>query len=173
MPWFNLARITDSLGFTKKDSYNTNAAYADFNFDGYIDILIQLNVNDGVPVESFFLINSGLNTFFIDNNFPITYQTTAISSRKTIVGDFNGDGKPDVVRPQGGHDWLGKPTITLSQEDNSYVFKLIGNGPEVQPHTLSSGDIDSDGDLDIFFAQAGEFDGLINDGNANFTWKWI
>ena len=173
-PWFNLARITDSLGFTKKDSYNTNAAYADFNFDGYIDIMIQPNVNDGVPVESFFLINSGLNTFFIDNNFPITYQTTAISSRKTIVGDFNGDGKPDVVRPQGGHDWLGKPTITLSQEDNSYVFKLIGNGPEVQPHTLSSGDIDSDGDLDIFFAQAGEFDGfLINDGNANFTWKWI
>ena len=27
-PWFDLAKIVDSLGFTKKDSYNTNSAYA-------------------------------------------------------------------------------------------------------------------------------------------------
>ena len=173
-PWFNLARITDSLGFSQNDSYNTNSAYADFNFDGYLDIMIQPNINDGIPVESFFLINSGMNTFFVDNNFPIFYVTSAISSRKTVVGDFNGDQKPDVVRPQGGHDWLGKPTITLSNEDNTYTFKLIGNGPEIQPHTISSGDIDNDGDLDIFLGQAGEFDGfLINNGNATFEWKWI
>ena len=173
-PWFDLAKITDSLGFTKKDSYNTNSAYADFNFDGYIDIMIQPNVNDGVPVETFFLINNKENKFSVDTNFPIEFQTSAISSRKTIVGDFNGDGKPDVVRPQGGHDWLGKPTITLSSEDESFSFKLIGDGPQVQPHTICSGDIDNDGDLDLFFAQAGEQDGfLINDGSANFTWKWI
>lgn len=173
-PWFNLARITDSLGFSQNDSYNTNSAYADFNFDGYLDIMIQPNVNDGIPVESFFLINSGANTFFVDNHFPIFYDASAISSRKTVVGDFNGDQKPDVVRPQGGHDWLGKPTITLSNENNTYTFKLIENGPDIQPHTISSGDIDNDGDLDLFLAQAGEFDGfLMNHGNATFEWKWI
>ena len=44
----------------------------------------------------------------------------------------------------------------------------------MQSHTVCSGDIDNDGDLDLFFAQSGEQDGfLINDGNANFTWKWI
>ena len=90
-PWINLARITDSLGFSQNDSYNTNSAYADFNFDGFLDIMIQPNVNDGVPVESFFLINSGTNTFFVDNNFPIFYETSAISSRK---GEF----KRGVVR---------------------------------------------------------------------------
>ena len=173
MPWFDLAGITDGLGFTKNDSYNTNAAYADFNGDNYFDIMIQPNVNDGVPVNTFFLINNGDNTFYIDDDFPININTSAISSRKTIVGDFNLDGKPDVLRPQGGHDYLGKPTITLSNEDG-YDFNLIDSAPDIQPHTLSSGDIDNDGDLDVFIAQAGEFDGfLINDGNGNFTWKWI
>ena len=172
--WIDLAGITTNNGFTQADSYNTNSAYADFNFDGYIDIMIQPNVNDGVPVESFFLINNGDDTFYVDGDFPLIVETSAISSRKTIVGDFNGDNKPDVVRPQGGHDFLGKPTITLSNSDNSYTFRLIGDGPDMQSHTVCSGDIDNDGDLDLFFAQSGEKDGfLINDGNANFTWKWI
>jgi len=172
-PWFDLAGIVDGLGFTKKDSYNTNAAYADFNGDNYFDIMIQPNVNDGVPVNTFFLINNGDNTFYIDNDFSININTSAISSRKTIVGDFNLDGKPDVVRPQGGHDWLGKPTITLSNE-NGYDFNLIESAPEIQAHGLCSGDIDNDGDLDIFFANAGMYDGFaINDGNGNFSWKWI
>ena len=46
--------------------------------------------------------------------------------------------------------------------------------PQQQYHTVSSGDIDNDGDLDLFFAQAGEYDGFaINDGNGNFWWTWI
>jgi len=173
MPWLDLANIVESLNFDKRDSYNTNAAYADFNFDGYIDIMIQPNVNDGIPVNTFFLINKGDDTFYIDINFPINKDVQVISSRKTIVGDFNSDGKPDVVRPQGGHDWVAKPQITISS-NSGYQIKLIGDGPNIQPHTLSSGDIDNDGDLDIFFGSAGEEDGfLINDGSANFTWKWI
>jgi len=173
MPWFDLASIAEDLGFTKNDSYNTNAAYADFNGDNYFDIMIQPNVNDGVPVDTYFLINNGDNSFYIDNDFPININTSAISSRKTIVGDFNGDGKPDVFRPQGGHDYLGKPTITLSNE-NGYDFNLIDSVPDIQPHTVSSGDIDNDGDLDVFVSQAGEYDGFaLNDGNGNFSWRWI
>ena len=137
--------------------------------------MIYSNLADGENVEKWFLTyDSNNEDFSISDNISFNDSDEAFHSRKTIVGDFNGDNKPDVVRPQGGHDFLGKPTITLSNSDNSYTFRLIGDGPDMQSHTVCSGDIDNDGDLDLFFAQSGEKDGfLINDGNANFTWKWI
>ena len=55
MPWLDLANIVESLNFDKRDSYNTNAAYADFNFDGYQDIMIYSNLADGENVEKWFL----------------------------------------------------------------------------------------------------------------------
>ena len=172
-PWMNVYKIIDSLKISDQIN-NTSFALADFNQDGYIDITVQDNDGDGVPITTWFIINDTKGKYFVDEDFPLNKDIDAISARKTIVGDFNNDGLPDVVRPQGGHDWLGVPTIILSNTDGSFDFKLIGDGPKTQPHTISSGDIDSDGDLDLLFAQAGEQDGfLINDGNANFTWKWI
>ena len=107
-------------------------------------------------------VDSNNEDFSISDNISFNDSDEAFHSRKTIVGDFNGDNKPDVVRPQGGHDFLGKPTITLSNSDNSYTFRLIGDGPDMQSHTVCSGDIDNDGDLDLFFAQSGELgNGLV------------
>jgi len=172
-PWMNVYKIIDSLKISDQIN-NTSFALADFNQDGYLDITVQDNEGDGVFVKTWFIINDRKGKYYVDEDFPLNKEIDAISARKTIVGDFNNDGLPDVARPQGGHDWLGLPTIILSNSDGSYDFKLIGDGPEIQPHTISSGDIDNDGDLDIFFAQSGEQDGfLINDGNANFEWKWI
>ncbi len=176
--WIDLYQALSSNGFEYDvlSHGNTSSAYADFNFDGYQDIMIYSNLADGENVNKHFLIyDENTENFNISVDINFMDSSEARHSRKTIVGDFNGDGKPDVVRPQGAHDvGLGKPTITLSNSDNSYTFRLIGDGPDMQSHTVCSGDIDNDGDLDLFFAHSGELDGfLINDGNANFTWKWI
>jgi hypothetical protein len=171
-PWFDWLEIYTSLDFDELYHNNTGTAYADFNGDNFIDIVYQEPSGMNQPLTNLFFINNGDNTFTVDRDFPISSNDYVLQARKTIVGDFNDDGKPDVVRPQGGHDLLGVPYVLLSNE-NGYTQKFI-DAPEQQYHTISSGDIDNDGDLDLFFAQAGEQDGFaINDGNGNFSWTWI
>lgn len=171
-PWIDLAKVTSDNGLIGEPS-NTSTAYADFNYDGYIDIMMALSTEDGTYLDYSFLINDGNNNYILDNSIIFEKTIESYTARKTIVGDFNGDNKPDLVRPQGGHGWLGKPTITISTE-NGFVLKEIEDAPLGQFHTVSSGDIDNDGDLDLFFAHNAHLDGFaINDGNGNFTWKPI
>ena len=111
-----------------------------------------------------------IDSYSLNNDFTFVNNLTVIHSRKTITGDFNLDGKPDVVRAAGAHDILSKSNITLST-DYGYELLHLSNIPESQYHTLSSGDIDGDGDLDIFFGGTYEDGFGINNGDGTFSWK--
>ena len=170
-PYFDLIEITQNHGIEgpRYGGYDTGVAYADFNGDGYIDINLLLNPGvDGDFCEHFMLINNGDDTFSIDNTLISNPNFQTYMSRKTIVGDFNGDNKPDVVRIAGGHDWLRKSNILMSGDDH-YEFTELDVVPKSQYHGFASGDLDNDGDLDLFFG--GPDSGFaMNDGSGNFTW---
>ena len=169
-PRFNLGDIEKENGLPEYIS-NTGSAYADFNGDGYFDIMSQGMAPDGTNVGYDFFINNGDDTFDIDNSF-FNSDFQSDKARKTIVGDFNGDNKPDVVRISGQHDYLDKSNITLSNSDGSYVISKIEVVPVSQYHGFASGDIDNDGDLDLFFGSPGEDQGFaINNGDGTFVWK--
>jgi len=170
-PYFDLMRITEQndIGSPKYGGYDTGVAYADFNGDGFVDINLMLNPGvDGDYCEHFMLINNGDDTFKMRNDLITNTNFETYMSRKTIVGDFNGDKIPDVVRIAGGHDWLRKSNIMLS-ENGAFTFKEIEEVPFSQYHGFASGDIDNDGDLDLFFGSP-DSGFAINDGQGNFTW---
>ena len=170
-PYFDLIKITKNHGIEgpKYGGYDTGVAYADFNSDGYIDINLMLNAGvDGDFCEHFMLINNGDDTFTMNNDLITNTNFSTYMSRKTIVGDFNGDKIPDVVRIAGGHDWLRKSNIMLS-DNGTFTFKEIDEVPLSQYHGFGSGDIDNDGDLDLFFGSPNS-GFAINDGTGNFSW---
>ncbi len=166
-PWIDLFLVNGN-GESRVETSNTGVAYADFNEDGYLDILTLAQAPDGEFPLHQMLINNGDGTYSPDNTLITNPGFQAHGPRKTIVGDFNGDNKPDVVRIGGGHDVLENSNILMSGTNN-YTFSFIDVVPKSQYHGFASGDLDNDGDLDLFFGQpASGF--AMNDGNGNFTW---
>ena len=173
-PWLDLYLINSSAtsvsinAESRVETSNTGVAYADFNENGYLDILTLAQAPDGEFPLHQMLINNGDGTYSPDNTLLTNPGFEAHGPRKTVVGDFNGDNKPDVVRIGGGHDILENTNILMSGTDN-YTFTEIDVIPETQYHGFASGDLDNDGDLDLFFGQP-ESGFAMNDGSGNFTW---
>ena len=173
-PWLDLYLINSSTtsvsinAESRVETSNTGVAYADFNENGYLDILTLAQAPDGEFPLHQMLINNGDGTYSPDNTLLTNPGFEAHGPRKTVVGDFNGDNKSDVVRIGGGHDILENTNILMSGTDN-YTFTEIDVIPEIQYHGFASGDLDNDGDLDLFFGQP-ESGFAMNDGSGNFTW---
>ena len=151
--------------------------FADFNFDGYIDIMFAPSVMTQPPggygdEPLWFYKNEGDNqTFSLSDELNIGNHIGTYNASSGLLGDFNGDGKPDVVYSEGGKDvYLGAgttPTMLLSKEDG-FEMKDVSN-TSMMYGQAASGDIDNDGDLDVIMGGLGALTVFINDGLANFT----
>ena len=167
IPWIDYKEVVNANNdFNYDEISSTATGFGDFNRDGYLDFMTQ-NVPNQTEWNMFLWSDS---QFIIDNSIISNpeFQVTT-GARKTVTNDFNGDNLPDVIRIDGGHDVLGYTNITLSKGDGSYDLKNIIEVPETQYHGFASGDIDNDGDVDLFFGEP-KSGFAINDGNANFTW---
>ena len=151
--------------------------FADFNYDGYIDIMFAPSVLTQPPggygdEPLWYYKNEGDNqTFSFSDELTIDNHLGTYSASAGLLGDFNGDGKPDVIYSEGGKDvHLGAgttPTMLLSKE-NGFEMKDISN-TSMMYGQAASGDIDNDGDLDVIMGALGALTVFINDGQANFT----
>ena len=142
------------------DAY-AGIVFADVNGDGYDDVLLHPVYSEGsknnfslykVKYELYLYENGEFKFHEMDfGSFP---NAEAHLARKKLVGDFDNDGDPDFYSANFGIDFGNYETeksffiINNYNVDGTFGYK---ENPHMEgSHEASSGDIDNDGDLDIY-----------------------
>ena len=180
------ASLARTNWLTFRSGGGSEIAYGDFDGDGDEDIFLHSLGAEGEPSVCFpdpycFTRATPVEIWEnVDNSFVLNTQNffsgnvpEVVSIRKTLVGDFNGDDKPDLFLATHG-----PAAPPLPREEPPFLFLSTDNGfvqaqgldhLDGYNHGAASADIDQDGDLDIFVTDvANDPFFLINDGNGNF-----
>jgi hypothetical protein len=143
-------------------------AVGDFNGDGKADI-VTTNFAYIIPTRGIpgGVTESDVRVFL--SNGDGTFQAAQIYSVPegnpifATVGDFNGDGVPDLVVADGGNAWFPGTTVSilLGKGDGSFQGARsypVGN----MPRSVAVGDINGDGIPDLVVAAYGYPSGTVN-----------
>ena len=137
-------------------------AVADFNRDGIDDIAISNTLVDNVAIFEGFS-GGGTNPLSPASGSP---YTSIKEPEGLSVGDFNGDGLPDLASAD-----VGGGTVTVFINDGSGVFGTsdfrVGGGP----FSLATLDADLDGKADIVTANPESGDVSLLRGNGDGTFQ--
>ncbi len=140
-------------------------AVGDFNGDGIPDFAVA-NIVDGTIT---ILLGNGDGTFTQAANSPITTGPEPVS---IVVGDFNGDGKPDLAILDTYEAYI---TILLGNGDGTFAqangspFYLPSGADD--PHSIAVADFNRDGRLDLAVANFanGNITILLGNGDGTFS----
>ena len=168
----------DLIALRNKNGASSNyfimaVAYLDVNGDGQDDIFMcdPSVTQSGRAKGQLFIYKNG-DYIFDSSYFPT--PPTLIAPRKAIIGDYNKDGMPDIFITGHGDDlppFPGEyPELLMSNSSKKYDLVKFTNKIGFY-HGACSGDIDNDGDLDIFVLGKTNSYFLINDGKGNFTYS--
>ena len=132
---------------------------ADFNGDGKLDLAVTGTNAQNNPVV-YILLGNGDGTFQSPVAYPISFSPTIVAPMAT--GDFNGDGKLDLVTGQsvllGNGDGTFQPAISLPAE-------YVPSGTDL----FVAADFNGDGKLDLVAEEGGKGDLLVMLGNGDGT----
>jgi YD repeat-containing protein len=141
---------------------------ADFNRDGKLDLAMPCaEVSPSNSYGIIILLGSGNGTFSPATGTPVPFNDGFLSA--AVVGDFNGDGIPDLATVNGQSE---KVSILLGNGDGTFTEASgspISYGDELD--SIAVADFNGDGHLDI--AVADWYDArlkiLLGNGDGTFT----
>jgi hypothetical protein len=146
-------------------TYPVSVAVGDFNGDGLPD-LVTTNVGTSLPDQGTVsvLLGNGDGSFQAAPRFA-----TGTRPRSVAVGDFNGDGIPDLAVANAPSGQLGTVSVLLGNGDGSFQpARSFSVG--YYPDAVAVGDFDGNGDLDLAVANYGSntVSVLLGNGDGSF-----
>jgi hypothetical protein len=144
---------------------------ADFNGDGIIDLVMENSYVNGVLT---ILLGNGDGTFTPAPGSPITVGGPSLLPGAVAVGDFNGDGIPDLVATNSS-DIVGEPgtmTVLLGKGDGTFTpaassSVTVGS----TPISIAVGDFNGDGIPDLAMVNFADNNVTIFLGNGDGTFR--
>jgi hypothetical protein len=135
-----------------------SVAVGDFNGDGAVDLAVS---TDCVTAQS--CTQNGVTIFLGNGNgtfqAPVSYPLGAFGPNSVAVGDFNGDGVPDlVVTSQFASDAFpnqtGAVTVLLGNGDGTFHSPVSYTPGGYSNSAVAIGDFNGDGRLDLAVVEA-------------------
>src|SRR5271165_891718 len=147
----------------------------DFNRDGNPDLIVAFNQSDPTqPGGIAVLLGKGDGTFQSPSNItlpgPIIQQAVgSAASAALAVGDFNGDGKLDIVTAIQGVG-SNQVAVLLGNGDGSFQTPIL-TSTSTGPPMIAVTDLNGDGKLDLLLADCcglSEASNLLGNGDGTF-----
>ena len=143
---------------------SNSIAAADFNGDGKLDLVEACTSVDEQPCNLLLILSgNGDGTFTQFCMTPLAFA----GSQSMAVGDFNGDGQPDVAVINSGAN--GVNVFLNGGGCLSVVYAIPATG--LGPSSIAAADFNGDGKLDLAVANSGSNNVtiLLGNGDGTFT----
>jgi hypothetical protein len=149
----------EAPGIFPDDGINKSAVVlADFNGDGKLDILageFSGNIKTYISTGKYFIAG------------PSVTITGGYQIRDMAVADFDNDKYPEVIVVTNG------PHFLLQIDKSFFITDSNISGSSYNSSSVSSGDIDNDGDIDFYVGNRLENNTVwLNNGQGSFTNVW-
>ena len=145
----------------------------DANGDGKPDLVAAGGAADYYASGAIAVVlNRGDGTFADQSTFPVAQY-----SHSAVVGDINGDGKPDIVTTasvsNGSGQAAGGALSTLLGNGDGTFQNHIDTSLDSWPWVVAEGDFNNDGKLDLVASGTPLFNGLLSTyvGNGDGTFQ--
>ena len=166
-------RVDHSELRSGRPGWVTAIAYADFDLDGDVDVFHAPLVESGEPQPVEFHLNDGNNGFSLHSGLLDGPAPKVSNATKAVSGDYNGDGRTDVLVVGAGRSQGDRETYLILSSGSGFQ---VGSGLDDFAGTyyaVASADMDADGDIDVFLPGANGTATLVglNDGQGTFT-EW-